>query len=301
NANFGIRIDYYIMINFTVFESVVDIIAPDGVEIEVTETIRDDYYPDAGFGTIPVAFDPGIQRMNGERLLQYARTRATENSDLDRARRQQQTIEALRSQVLSSGGVQALLTSIPSLWNELSGSYRTNLNIQQIIGLGYLMNEISRENIRYQVIGVGYVQPGQTPDGTQQILIPIHSRIQDLIAETFFPDIGEVTIADLRVRAEIENAAVRVYNGTQIQGLAGRTQEYLLGQGIRVNEIGNVPNPTKQPTVILDYGGGRDTARWVAAILGLSPDRIQIGSDGLAVSGIIIVTGSDMESIMRGQ
>jgi polyisoprenyl-teichoic acid--peptidoglycan teichoic acid transferase len=301
NANFGIRVDYYMMVNFTVFESVVDILAPDGVEVCVTETIRDDHYPDAGFGIINVAFDPGCQQLNGERLLQYARTRATENSDLDRARRQQQTIESLRTTVLSAGGIQSFLTSIPALWEEMAGSYRTNLSIQQIIQLGWLMNEIPEENIRYRVIGIGYVQPGETPDGTQQILIPIHSRIQELIAETFFPDVGETTTADLRVRAEAENADVRVFNGTQIQGLAGRTQEYLLGLGVRVNQVGNVSSPNSQPTVIRYYGNGRDTARWIAELLGLPPERVEIGSDGLMPSGVAVIAGPDMEDIMSGQ
>jgi polyisoprenyl-teichoic acid--peptidoglycan teichoic acid transferase len=301
NTNFGIRVDYYIMVNFTVFESLVDIIAPEGVEVCVTESIRDDHYPDVGFGTMLVTFEPGCQQLDGERLLQYARTRATENSDLDRARRQQQTIEALRNHVLSAGGIQAFLTSIPSLWDELSGSYRTNLTIQQIIGLGYLMNEIPRDNIRYQVIGIGYVQPGETPDKTQQILIPIHSRIQELIAETFFPEVGETTTADLQALAAAEDTIVRVFNGTQVQGLAGRTQEYLTGLGVRVSDVGNVTTPTNQPTMILDYGGGRDTARWIADMLGLPPDRVQIGTDGLATSGVIVIAGPDMEDIMSGE
>jgi hypothetical protein len=279
----------------------VDIIAPNGVEVCVTETIRDDHYPDAGFGTINVAFDPGCQQLNGERLLQYARTRATENSDLDRARRQQETIEALRTHVLSAGGIQSFLTSIPSLWEELSGSYRTNLTIQQIIGLGYLMNEIPRDNIRYQVIGFGYVQPGETPDGTQQILIPIHSRIQELIAETFYPNTGGITTADLRTQAEAENVTIRVFNGTQIAGLAGRTQEYLLGQGVRVSETGNASAHNSQPTVVRYYNSGHNTARWIADILNLPPDRVQPGSDGLASNGVIVIAGPDMETIMSGQ
>jgi hypothetical protein len=145
------------------------------------------------------------------------------------------------------------------------------------------------------------VQPGQTPDGTQQILIPIHSRIQELIAETFYPDSGEVTIADLRVRAEAENADVRVFNGTQIQGLAGRTQEYLLGLGVRINGVGNVPSPNSQPTVIRYYGTGRDTARWIADLLGLPPERVEVGSDGLMASGVAVIAGPDMEQIMSGQ
>ena len=294
NANFGIRVDYYVMVNFTVFETVVDIIAPDGVEVCVNETIRDEKYPDEGFGEIFVSFDPGCHRMNGQRLLQYARTRATENSDLDRARRQQQAIEALRTHILSAGSIQAFISNIPHLWNELSGSYRTNLTIPQIVGLGYLMSEI--DTINYNVIDFGYVQPGQTQDGTQQILIPIHSRIQELIAETFYPQIE--TTVDLRTRAEAENATVQVYNGTQISGLASRTQEYLLSRGVRVSGTGNATDHNGAATVIRNYGGGRDTALWIADILGLPPEHIEIGSDGLVTHGVVVIVGPDIEQII---
>src|SRR5690606_41128617 len=64
----GISIDKYLLINFDVFTSLVDIIAPDGVEICVREVIDDPNYPDAGFGTIPVHFDPGCQRSEERRV-----------------------------------------------------------------------------------------------------------------------------------------------------------------------------------------------------------------------------------------
>lgn len=300
-TNFGIRIDYYIMVNFTVFETVVDIIAPNGVEVCVRETIRDPDYPDAGFGTINVEFDPGCQPLDGERLLQYARTRATQGGDLDRARRQQETIEALRQHVLSAGGVQSFVTQIGRLWTELADSYRTNLQLDEIVGLAYLMNDIPRENIIYNVIGSGYVDPRQTQDGTKQILVPIYSRIQTLIQETFYPEI-DVDVADLRARALAEDADVYVYNNTSdVFGLAGRTREWLVSRGAQVTGIGNMPTPSNQETIILNYGGGTNTARWLAEVMGLPPDRIQRRNDGLVTSGVVVAVGSDADSIIAGQ
>src|SRR5690606_13401991 len=147
--------------------TVVDRLAPQGIEVCPSQYILDDHYPDAGFGTMVVEFQPGCQQLDGARLLQYARTRATQGGDLDRAARQQVVIEAVRSYVLSAGGVQNVLTRIGPLWNDLAGSYRTNLTLDELTGLGFLMNEISRENIHDRVIGPGYVDPSSTADGRQ--------------------------------------------------------------------------------------------------------------------------------------
>ncbi len=299
NANFGIRIDHYAMVNFTVVETVIDILAPDGIPVEVTEVIRDPDYPDEGYGIINVEFDPGVENMSGERLLQYARTRATEGGDLDRARRQQQVLEAVRSYVLSAGGIQQFLTQIPALWEELSGSYRTDLTLQEIVGLGFLMNEIPRENIQYRVIGPGYVIPDQNAAG-DQILLPVHSAIQDLIAETFYPGTAPST-ADLRSLAEAENVTIRVYNGTNIPGLAANTREYLVGRGVTVSATDNAPAHDSQPTVIRYYNTGRDTALWLASLLNLPPDRVERGADGLAADGVIVIAGPDIQVTLGGQ
>lgn len=299
-ANFGVRIDHYVMINFTVFETVVDLLAPNGVEICVTEVIRDPDYPDAGFGTINVEFDPGCQNLNGERLLQYARTRATQGGDLDRARRQQEVVEALRAHVLSAVGIRTFISQIPPLFNELVGSYRTDLQLDEILGLALLVNEIPQQNIRYNVIGPGYVDP-QTNVNGDQILVPIRSEIQELVQETFEPQVN-ITLADLRTRALTENATIRIYNGSNVQGLAGLTREYLLTiDGVQISEVGNMPAVTNQPTEIRNYGGARSTAQWLAELLGLPSDRIRVGNDGLVIDGIVIVVGPDIQNRLAGQ
>jgi LCP family protein required for cell wall assembly len=298
-ANFGIPVERYVTVNFDVFETVVDTLAPNGVEVCITETIRDPDYPDDAYGTINVEFDPGCQPLDAVRLLQYARTRATQGGDFDRARRQQQTLDALRATLLSAGGVGNFITQAPVLWQELSDSYRTNLSLEEIISLGFLLNEIPRDNINYAVIDNNYVELGTSPTD-EQILIPIPARINDLIQRVFYPQI-EVTEADLLARSQNENATIRVYNGTSIAGLAGRTREWLVGRGIVVAEVGNDETHGGALTEIRDYGNNRWTAQYLAELLGIPPERIIPGTDGLASNGIIIVAGSDMESIISGQ
>jgi polyisoprenyl-teichoic acid--peptidoglycan teichoic acid transferase len=297
NQNFGLRIDYFVMINFTVFETMIDRLAPDGIEICVREYIYDDNYPDAGFGTITIEFQPGCQEMNGVQLLQYARTRKTQGGDLDRSQRQQEVMEETRNYILSAGGVQNFITQLGPLWSELSGGYRTNMSLNQITSLALLMNEI--EAINYDGIGPGYITPITLEDG-RQVLLPSNSTIQDLIKETFYPG-ATLSLAEYRTRALAEAADVRVYNNTNISGLARNTSEFLIVFQMQVVEVWNMPEITNQPTMIRDYGGARNTALFLAALMGLPTSRIERGTDGLVASGVVIVVGPDMEEIISGE
>lgn len=298
-ANFGIRVDHFLLVNFDVFYAVVDTLAPNGVEVCVREQIYDPKYPDAAFGTIVVEFQPGCQRLNSERLLQYARTRVTQGGDFDRARRQQEVLDAARAELLSLGGVTNFLGQIPALWGQLADNYKTNLTVEEIISLGFLMGEIARDDIRYAVIDNNYIDFGKSPTG-EDILLPNWTRINEMVQRIFYPQV-QVSRADLLTRSQAEAAVVRVYNGTDIAGLAGRTQEWLMGRGVRIEGVGNDPNHNSAPTVIKDYGNNRYTALYLADLLGLPPERIIPGTDGLAANGIIVVAGPDIQSLLSAQ
>gem|GEM_PF-4666260 len=146
------------------------------------------------------------------------------------------------------------------------------------------------------MIDNNYVDLGKAPDGAD-VLFPQTGRISDLIQRVLYPQ-TQVTEADLFNRARQENATIQVFNGTEIVGLAGRMQEWLIGKGVTIASVGNATNHGGAPTVIKDYGNNRFTAQWLARMMGLPADRIQPGTDGLASSGVIVVVGSDGESII---
>src|SRR5690606_37295631 len=185
-ANLGIDIDKYVLINFDVFTAVVDLIAPDGVEICIRETIDDPYYPDAGYGFIHVHFDPGCQRLDAERLLQYARTRKTQGGDFDRARRQHEVIRALIDEVLNAGGIANFVGQIGALWQELSGSFRTNMTLEEVLSLASLAQQIDTDRMIFRQIDNMHVQFATTSSG-DQVLVPNYSAIRSVIQETFSP------------------------------------------------------------------------------------------------------------------
>ena len=95
--SFGIQPDRYVRLNFQAFTDLIDAVG--GVDINVERTIVDYQYPTADYGTIELRFEPGMQHMDGERALQYARTRHGDD-DYQRAARQQQVLTALSLKLL---------------------------------------------------------------------------------------------------------------------------------------------------------------------------------------------------------
>ncbi len=296
--NFGIRVEKYLLVNFDVFTTIVDTLAPQGVLVNVTEFIDDPTYPGDRYDMIHVIFEPGEQRMDAETLLQYARTRKTAGGDFDRARRQQQALDAVRAEVLSAGGIVNFITQAYTLWQELQDNYRTNLELNEIIALGRLMGSIEREDIRYSIIDNYYASLGNSATG-EEVLFPDFISIRDLIMRTFYPQ-TQLSLAEIKARADAERAQIFVYNGTNVAGLAGATREWLLAQGVGVNGINNDVTTHRQQTEIREYGRYSWTARYLAQLMGLPEDRIKRSADGIIAEGVLIALGEDAQAIIAG-
>jgi len=299
--NIGIKIDKYILINFDVFTTLINAVAPSGVQVCPTQTIDDPNYPDAGYGFIHVHFDAGCQTLDATHLLQYARTRHTQNSDFDRAQRQQEVIKSVRDTVLNAGGIANLITQAPQLWDQLNGSYKTNLTLPEILSLGNLAMQIPKENIHSGQIGPAQTSPATTTLGgaPAEVLILNHSAIRDLLGQVFDPP-ENLSLAELRQRAEAENASIVVFNNTTISGLAGQTRDWLASHQVKIGDLGNTQNPDNVPTTIRDYKNKPYTARYLAQLLGLGEDRIQVGTDNLTQSDVMVVVGPDVQPLLNG-
>jgi LCP family protein required for cell wall assembly len=179
----GLRIQYYVLINFEVFYKLVDAIGP--VEVCPPQTIDDDKYPDGSYGYITVHFDPGCQELDSERLLQYARVRHND-SDIGRSERQQEVIMSIRKKVLSTGGVTALIPEAASLWQSLQNNIRTNLSFDDMVRLARTAEGIPSDNIRRDQITFADVEISTSPNG-DEILVPIDSDIRSKILDLFSP------------------------------------------------------------------------------------------------------------------
>ncbi len=90
--NFDIDIQYYAIVDFTGFSKIVDVIAPDGIEVDIP------YAMSHGIG---MTLQPGNQFLNGDQLLGYVRFRHDIQSDFGRVERQQEALSKLKEQAVS--------------------------------------------------------------------------------------------------------------------------------------------------------------------------------------------------------
>jgi len=128
SSMFGVPIHHYALIDFNSFESLVDIIAPGGVEIDVEKAMSE---------KIGVVLEPGVQQLNGQELLGYARFRADENGDFGRVARQQKVMEALKDEMLSPSNALNYPKFIGAIQGYVQTDYTTNEEVKHVLSLAF--------------------------------------------------------------------------------------------------------------------------------------------------------------------
>lgn len=267
--NLGVTIDYYLRVDFTTFEAFINALG--GVDIDNPADINDPLYPNGSYGYDPFYLTAGRHTLNGYDALRYARTRH-DDSDINRATRQQQVILAARDKALAQ--LPNLLAQSPALYQTLQAGVQTNMSFEQMTALALLAPDIPRQNIQRAVIDYRYVLDQTTADG-RQVLVPLRDKIRELRDELFTasaalsPRTGTGQAIDLNtVRAEA--ARVEVLNGAGVQGLAKSTGDWLTAQGLNVVGVGTADRSNYPNTVIVDYTGKPQTAAWLAQQFGVA-------------------------------
>jgi LCP family protein required for cell wall assembly len=291
---FGVPVEYFVTVNFNAFTEVVDYL--DCVPITVQETIDDPTYPAAvGFGYDPFHLDAGEYCMDSETLLKYARTRATYGGDFDRAARQQQVLYAIRDHVLSSDQLPSLLAQAPDIYASVQDDVNTNLSLRQLIDLVRLASQLPDDAICSAVINGEYVDLFTLPDGSQ-VLIPDPNKVHGLVMD-IFTGTGRCAsgFEDLAAQAATEQATISVVNGTSHEGLATETADLLTGMGVNVVSVGNADRFDYQDTVIYNYNGKTNTARYIAQILNVPESAIVVASNPAGLYDIEVILGGDYQ------
>lgn len=288
----GVPVDYYVTANFQGFVEAVDLIG--GIVVDVPEPIDDPDYPDNCYGYDPFSIQAGMQRLDGQAALKYARTRATFGGDVDRAGRQQAVLLAVRDQVTRLNMLPQLILQAPQLWRTFRQNVNTNLSLENALQLALLAQEIPQENIRTAVLDYEYVYNETTPDG-REVLVPRRDRIRELRDELFAPPaVPTPVVEDLQGLMERERARVAVHNGTAVFGLAAETQDYLLDKGVNVTEIGNADSAAYSTSQIIDYGSHPDTIRFLVQEMGIPPlNYSEGGSDPAGDYDMLVIIGND--------
>jgi LCP family protein required for cell wall assembly len=99
----GIDVDHLVLLDFQGFAEFIDAIG--GVDVDVGTPVESFVDGGSSQGGITLKLDKGENHLDGYRALAYARTRTNElnpaENDLDRARRQQEVLAAIKSKLTS--------------------------------------------------------------------------------------------------------------------------------------------------------------------------------------------------------
>jgi LCP family protein required for cell wall assembly len=179
--SFGISIDYYIMVDYDGFKQIVDALG--GLDVDVPITLHDTEYPDPkpddphAYKT--VQFEPGWQHMDGERALEYVRSRMS-TSDADRSRRQQQILLAIYEKALNTH----LIPELPELAAILMDAVNTDITLEEMVEMGRLAPHIDTVHLKQVIIEDPLVYNHRREDGAA-VLLPRWDLITPLIGELF--------------------------------------------------------------------------------------------------------------------
>lgn len=289
----GIKINYYLAIDFDGFIEIVDAIG--GIDLNVPEAINDPTYPDRCYGYEGFSIEAGQQTLDGQTALKYARTRATLEGDVARAGRQQAVLLAVRDKVSRLNMLPKLISQFPQLWQMVQTNVRTNLSEVEIIQLALLAKDIPGDKIRSEVIDYRFVYNETTPDG-RQVLVPNRVAIRGLRDELFTaiaappPD-----ITNLPQLAQREGARVMIENGTPTFGLAAATQTYLAAHAVTVTGVGNADSAEYPTTQIIDFGQHPNTVLYLTQLMGLPPLNATTSDLPAADYDVLIILGADWQ------
>ncbi len=286
----GIDIQYWAQVDFTAFVQFIDYIG--GVKIDVKEPLKLELIGQEKKEKL----QPGTYTLDGARALAYARNRKDGDGDFSRAKRQQEVVLAIRDQMLRRDVQKIFLSNPQGIWDLFSEGIKTNVPFDDAFKLGILALRINPAQINQWVISPpDYVTLATSPDGLS-ILKPITQNIRILRDQIFTP-VGQSGPSgaggDPLTLMQQEAAAIGVYNGSSVGGLAGSTQEYLQGMQMNIADAGNADYVPA--TTIYDYTGNPYTVQYLVDLMNIQNTRIFNSYDPNSTIDVAIVLGDDWQ------
>jgi len=177
SQSFDIPIEGWVRLDFNGFVSIIDAVG--GIEVDAPEAVIDYAYPTEDYGTMTLEIPAGLQQMDGERALQYARTRHG-SSDFDRAERQQLVAQALIRKLVQP----STWPRLPAIYAALYDAVETNLSFPQLARLGLAALRVGPDGVEQLVIDQELTTPLTTPGGAA-VLAPRWELIRPKVTRMF--------------------------------------------------------------------------------------------------------------------
>ncbi|RFS86396.1 LytR family transcriptional regulator [Actinomadura spongiicola] len=273
----NIRVDHFMQVDFNGFKAITNAVG--GVPVCLPKAVND---PQS-----KLRLGKGRHNIKGETALAYVRVRhgLGDGSDLDRIKRQQKFMGALANKAMSAGVLSNPKKAL-DLMNAVTKSLTTDkeLTPQVMMDIAREMQGMTSGKLRFVTVPSG-------PDPLDPNRVALNSAAQPFFAAVRNdktipkqPKPGASTIPPSQIR-------VRVYNGSGIDGQAGRVAADLESQGFHVTVGGNAPSATAATKVL--YGSGADQQAMSLAALIPSKPQPAARKRGATPGVVDLVVGRD--------
>ena len=136
--NFDIHLDKYIIVNFWGFEAIIDEIG--GIEADIKDYEIDEVNKYIGESTgvnSPPITETGLQTLNGQQALSYARIRYVGNGGFERGERQNKVLLQIATKLKEVNPLKYV-----SIANSLAKQVKTNIDIPEALNLAYTIYKL---------------------------------------------------------------------------------------------------------------------------------------------------------------
>jgi LCP family protein required for cell wall assembly len=289
--------DRYVVLRIDTAKDLVNAIGGVDVEVKNSDALRGtgkngpiDY--DDHWGHLAIHLKPGLQHLNGEQAVAYARFRHDWCSDPCRIMRQQQMIHAVLDKVEQNQ------------WNTLAHAQQliavvrkdvdTNLTTQEQLSSVVAFARLSAKDVA--TAQVPYVRNVDLPDYGDS-LVADETAKQRLVASMLTPsdDIASAAAGSVAAAGSIR---VRVENGTSVAGLAGRVASDLRRRGFMIAEVRNAPSHDVTVTKIQSQRADLSASYRVRNALGPNAMAAAVVQAATPIAGdeadVTVVLGNDI-------
>ncbi len=162
--NLGIPVDYYARIGFDGFKTAVDAVG--GIEMVVNCPLTDwrlispELDPELEESWELFTLEPGVQPMDGDLALWYARSRRTTN-DFERGLRQQRILQA----IFNKGLVREMLPQLPDLWAAYRQHVETDIPLPVMVELAALAPAVQTNGVHHLTLPYAAFKSWRDPAG----------------------------------------------------------------------------------------------------------------------------------------
>ncbi len=250
----GTYFDRYIVLRVNATRDLIDAIG--GIDLDVMNSDalkgtgpngRLDY--DDSWGHLHIHLKPGMQHLDGEQAVGYARFRHDWCSDPCRIMRQQQVmravIEKLKHDKLND------LAHIRELLDVFRRDVDTNLTFNEEMSLATSFADVDQSQIKTAQIPF----TGDKEIAAGDVLIPDDGAKQKLVQELMLGPLGPQPTVPPSVVAALKPSqiSVDVLNGTGVSGVAAKFADELRAKGYKIGSVGNAPSFDHVSTEVLEH------------------------------------------------